>query len=212
MKYFETLPQITDVDTNNNLFTLINLVTRADLTKKLRENINLYYEYSIQDGDTPEIIAHKYYGDQNRYWIIMMMNNLLDSEWDWPLSSREFNIYINDKYSTIASQQEPPMTVFEYTNNTIHHYEKYISTIDSLTKYETTKNMIIDKDTYDSIVEETKYLDTPGSGTMNWKITKKIVSIYDYELAKNESKRVIKLIKSQYANTMEKQLQSVMGT
>jgi hypothetical protein len=47
MKYFETLPSVVSVDSNKNYYSLKNLVTRAEMVDKLKENVNLFYEYSI---------------------------------------------------------------------------------------------------------------------------------------------------------------------
>lgn len=209
MKYFETLPSVVSVDSNKNYYSLKNLVTRAEMVDKLKENVNLFYEYSIQDGDTPEIVAHKYYGDQNRFWIVLMANNIFDPEWDWPLTTNEFTAYINDKYA--AAAEEESLDVISYTTSTIHHYEKLISTLDSETLYQTVKNIIVDLETYDDIVESTQVKTLPSGATITYTISKKPVYIYDYENDVNESKRNIKLIKSQYAADMETQLKKVMG-
>lgn len=209
MKYFETLPSVISVDRNNNLLSLKNLVTRAELVNKLKDNVNLFYEYGIQDGDTPEIVAHKYYGDQNRFWIVLMANNIFDPEWDWPLTTNEFTSYLNDKYSVDAAAAE--LDVLSYTTSTIHHYEKLITTVDSSTLYQTVKNIIVDQETYDDIVEKTETRTLTTGDTVTYRVSKKSVYIYDYEVEQNESKRNIKLIKSQYAADMETQLRKVMG-
>jgi len=210
MKYFETLPSVISVDQNNNLYTLKNLVTRAELVDKLKNNVNLFYEYGIQDGDTPEIVAHKYYGDQNRYWMILVANELFDPEWDWPLSTNEFTAYINNKYSAAAAEAD--LDVLSYTSSTIHHYEKLLITLDSETKYQTTKTIIVDLETYTNTIERTEVKTLSDGATVTYTISKKPVYIYDYEVEQNEQKRNIKLIKSQYAEDMERQLKSVMGT
>lgn len=210
MKYFETLPSIISVDQNNNLYSLKNLVTRAELVNKLKNNVNLFYEYGVQDGDTPEIVAHKYYGDQNRYWLILMANELFDPEWDWPLSTNEFTAYINDKYSAAATEAD--LDVLSYTSSTIHHYEKIITTLDSISLYQTTKTLIVDVETYDNIIEKTEVKTLPDGSTVTYTVSKKPVYIYDYEVETNEAKRNVRLIKSQYAVDMERQLKLVMGT
>jgi hypothetical protein len=138
-----------------------------------------------------------------------MANNIFDPEWDWPLTTNEFTAYINDKYADAA--EEESLDVISYTTSTIHHYEKLISTLDSETLYQTVKNIIVDLETYDDIVESTQVKTLPSGATITYTISKKPVYIYDYENDVNESKRNIKLIKSQYAADMETQLKKVMG-
>ena len=60
MKYFDTFPFTTSVDSKGNLSQLVNLTLRTKLIPQLSKNPLLFYKYSIQEGDTPEIIASKY--------------------------------------------------------------------------------------------------------------------------------------------------------
>lgn len=210
MKYFQTLPSVTSVDKNNNYYSLKNLMVRAELVDKLKNNVNLFYEYGIQDGDTPEIVAHKYYGDQNRFWIVLMANNIFDAEWQWPLTTNEFTSYLNDKY--LDSATKASMEVLPYVTTTVHHYEKLITTLDNTTLYKTVKNIAIDKETYDTLIEKSEVKVLPNGDKVSYSVSKKVVYIYDYENEINESKRNIKLIKKQYAADVERQLKKLMGT
>jgi hypothetical protein len=72
----------------------------------------LYYTYDIQEGDTPEIIAHKYYGDSYRYWIVLFANELLDPQWDWPMTYKMFEQYLADKYPSTNIYSEIEITQF----------------------------------------------------------------------------------------------------
>ena len=85
MFYFNTLPKIITPDQNGIPILMTNLLARAKLIDELKDNTMLFYSYLIKDGDTPEIIADKYYGDPYKYWIVLYSNNLLDPLWDWPM-------------------------------------------------------------------------------------------------------------------------------
>jgi hypothetical protein len=94
-----------------------NLLFRIGIIRDVMENnINAYYYYAIVDGDRPEIVAEKVYGDAEAHWIILYANNIYDPYYDWPMDSRTFDKYITDKYGSIAWAQ---------TN--YHHYEKVIT-------------------------------------------------------------------------------------
>ena len=69
-------------------------MARASVIPSVLNNALVYYSYDVQDGDTPEIIAYKYYGDVNRFWIVLYCNQLNDPQWDWPLSSNKFKTNI----------------------------------------------------------------------------------------------------------------------
>jgi hypothetical protein len=50
---------------NSKIMT--NIMVRVSIIPQILNNLAIYYQYDIQEGDTPEIIAHKYYGDSYRY-------------------------------------------------------------------------------------------------------------------------------------------------
>lgn len=79
-----------------------------DITKNVRfrkdlfANITVYDEYDIIDGETPEIIAEKIYGNAEYHWIIMLLNERYDYRNDFPLQYMDLQQYIVDKYGSDA--------------------------------------------------------------------------------------------------------------
>ena len=61
MKYFNTLPTIINVNDNGSAQVLKNLVVRNNLIDTLSNNPLVFYKYTVQEGDSPEIVAYKYY-------------------------------------------------------------------------------------------------------------------------------------------------------
>jgi hypothetical protein len=198
MQYFATLPKIIHTDNTGTSRIFTNLIARASILPSLLKNPMLYYKYDIQEGDTPEIIAHKYYGDTYRYWIVLYANQLLDAQWDWPMSSGVFNKYITEKYPAINP----------YT--TLHHYEKVITTTDSNSSLTTVETVVIDEDTYNMLIESNETYSLPES-TVSVATTKKIVNLYDYELNLNESKRNINILNSSYVEQFETEFKKLMS-
>jgi hypothetical protein len=198
MKYFDTLPKIIQYDGKGNSKILTNIMARASLIPDVANNPLVFYKYDIQDGDTPEIVAHKYYGDSYRYWIVLYVNNKLDPQWDWPLSGQNFNAYIADKYSEV----DP------YT--TVHNYQKVITQYDSGTNTTTVNTVEIDEDTYNSLVPSTNTYPLP-TGSVTVSIEGKVVSVYDYELDLNESKRKIMILNNTYVRQFESEFKKLMN-
>ena len=85
-----------------------DLLSRVKLIAKVKENILGFDYYDVKDGETPEMIAHKYYGDVNLHWTILTVNNVVDYYEDWPMSVQRFEESVKEKY-------ENPQA--------IHHYE-----------------------------------------------------------------------------------------
>ena len=91
-----------------------NLMRRVGLRAKVKTNTMLFDTYKVKEGETPEIIAHKLYGDSELHWIIMLVNNIIDRYHDWPMSTNQFNSYLNQKY--VDADGNPDMSG-------VHHYE-----------------------------------------------------------------------------------------
>lgn len=209
MLYFSKLPKILTPDQNGNSIVLTNLLARATLLEEFQNNPMLFYQYAIQDGDTPEIIAEKYYDDPYRYWIVLHSNNILDPLWEWPLPYEEFLKYIDSKYAEEA--EDADMTPFEYTNTTAYAYQKITKTTNLDTS---TENIIYSNLTladYNSL-QLTNETYNIGGYNCRIEVSKRIVTIFDHEYEINENRRIIKLLKSSYVGRFEQVFASLMET
>jgi hypothetical protein len=119
MQYFNTLPKVIKTDANLNSVIMTDLLARCSIIPEILKNPMVYYDYDVQDGDTPEIVAYKYYSDSYRYWIVLFANQITDPQWDWPIESASFNNYIEDKYQSFNPY------------NTVKYYEKIVTKYDS---------------------------------------------------------------------------------
>jgi len=207
MKFFNSFPKI--LDNNNNYVT--NLIVRTDLIPSLMDNASLFYQYDMQDGDTPEIIANKYYGDPYRYWLFLYSNNIMDPQWDLALSDANFNIYLNSKYAEAAMAMD--QSAIEYTQTTINGYYKTISTYDTISQTTSSNDYQIDYATY-LITPEYESISTTleDGSTVITTITTYSQTIYDHEIELNEIKRSVKILDSIHARDMENQLTSLLAS
>lgn len=196
MKYFSTLPKVLYVD-NFSSKLMTNLMARASFVPTLLNDPLIFYTYDIQEGDTPELVAYKYYGDSYRYWIVLYANQMMDPQWSWPLDGSNFEKFIVDKYTEI----DP------YT--TVHHYEKIITKFESLTNITTTETVIIDLETYNNLVESTNNYEFQ-TGTTSVTTQKRSVSYYEYEVSQNEAKRNIKILNKAYVDQLESEFTTIM--
>ena len=197
MQYFDTLPKIIKTDSKGQSSLMVNLMARCSVIPEILENPLVYYSYDIQEGDTPEIIAYKYYGDSYRYWIVLYVNQILDPQWHWPMSSSILESYISDKYNFNAKA-------------TVHHYEKIITKLDLNLNKTTTEKYIIDQNSYNNL-NTTTFERSMATGPFSVKTSRKTVSYYDYEEQLNENRKNLKLISSDYASLAENNLSALMG-
>lgn len=109
--YFKDFPQfLYDFKYGTNEDTKMSIVT--DITRNIRfrkevlENFSLYDEYDIKDGETPEIIAEKVYGNPEYHWIIMLANQRYDYITDFPLDYTALMAQAADKYNPTLYSDE----------------------------------------------------------------------------------------------------------
>ena len=198
MQYFDSLPKIVHINEFGVSKVMTNIMARVSIIPQILNNPAIYYEYDIQDSDTPEIIAHKYYGDSYRYWLVMFANQLMDPQWDWPLSGNELSAYLVKKYGENYN-----------TYSEIHHYEKILTQFDYGTNTTTTNKVTVSEDIYNAIVPQTNYFSLP-TGDVSIAVDKSAVSVYDYELDLNEQKRNIKILNAAYVNKVEEEFKKLM--
>lgn len=210
MRYFNTLPLIAQTDFKGNSILVNNLLARSYMLPSLQKNVMLFYEYDVQEIDTPENVAYRYYNDVNRFWLVLFSNNILDPQGEWPLTNNQFISFLNNKYGSAAANANS--TVLAYTNSTIHHYEEVITTSDSQNLQEQTISIVIDEETYNNTLNEKIVRTFPNGVQVTKTVSTKAVSIYEYENNLNESKRKIQIMKEEYAPDAEVQLKTLMGT
>lgn len=218
MKYFQVMPKIATIDYVGNKIVLTNLMVRTEIIPSLLNNPLLFYSYDIQDGDTPEIIADKYYGDSYRYWIVLFGNQIIDPQWNWPMNQNLFNDYILDKYKSstanslnISANTVTSSQVLAYTQSNIQNYVETIITIDSSTNESTTSIYYIDPTAYALVQENTSTGAFSSGAQVTQTVSKYTETIYEYETRLNESNRNINLVNSSYVSQFESQFQSLLA-
>ncbi len=98
--YFANFPVIPYDSVGNGDYKLVtNLLKRVAVRAKVKTNTALFDTYNVKEGQTPEMIADKLYGDPNLHWIVMYVNNITDRYHQWPMTTPQFLAFLNDKYS-----------------------------------------------------------------------------------------------------------------
>jgi hypothetical protein len=200
MQYFRTIPKIVYYNPiTNNPIIVTDLLARASVIPTIFNDPLLFYQYDVQEGDTPETVAFKYYGDAYRYWIVLFSNQALDPQWNWPLSYEQFNAYIADKYQEF----DPYATVYEYQQIiTQYDHSTQLTTVNTITISQAEYNILPTDPITQSYTLPTGLVDVTKS--------KNALSYYDWELSVNESKRSINLINVNYVDEVEKEFKKLM--
>ena len=100
-----------DVKGNKDYKLLPDILRRVKIRSGLRSGSFMFDNYDVKDGERPEDIAYKWFGDAEYHWVILMTNNVTDRYYQWPLSQPQFAEHLTDKYGAGSE-------------DAVHHYEK----------------------------------------------------------------------------------------
>jgi len=212
-KYFKYFPKTfyTSDNSSTGVDSVTNIISRFAFENQLKENSTAFYPYQIQDSDTPEIIADKYYDSPERHWVVLLFNDIIDPQFDWPLNSRVLVDYVDQKYKANGASNTTVQTglAWAMSTNNIQAYFKVITTTSSdnivtINKYQ------IDSNTYANTAATTNNYITANNENVTVKVSKETRSFYEYELEENEKKREIKLIKKEFIPDIEKEFKRVI--
>ena len=168
-----------------------NLFKKGYLRNDIFQDLTLFTKYKVQGDDRPDNIAYSLYDDASLDWVILLSNNIINIQNEWPMSQADLDRYLLDKYET-----------YEALNNT-HHYET-IEVKNSSGVVVVEEGLTVESDFsvefYDWMIDslETKQgITTP-------------ISNYEYELKIEDAKRNIFAIKPRYLNIIKDDLEEMM--
>ena len=100
--YFDNFPTIPyDSELTGQYKDVKNLLRRVGIRAKVKANTLLFDTYDVRNGETPESLAFKLYGNAELHWVIMLVNNITDRYHDWPMTEAQFIQFVKDKYANI---------------------------------------------------------------------------------------------------------------
>ena len=212
-QYFDKFPTTPyninyNSDKTNSFDMPVNIMVRVGVLINTLDQVFHYYDYSIKEGETPEILADKFYGDSEAHWLILLTNNIVDPQYGWVLHYDAFNKYITDKYSSIATAK-----------TTIHHWELVRKIQDLATELTTYNRSEITQREYDQLVSDgTPVVEQFGytAKTIGSNVVRifpeyvTTIDSYDWEVEQNEARRDIKLIKREYYGQIKNEFDKIM--
>ena len=89
---------------------LPDILRRVKLRATIKSGGMLFDRYDVKEGERPEDVAFKWFGNPELHWVILMTNNVTDRYYQWPLSQPQFQEHLADKYG--AGNEDA-----------VHHYE-----------------------------------------------------------------------------------------
>lgn len=183
-----------------------DLTLRFAFEKGLKSSVSGLFNYYVKDGDTPEIIASKIYGSVERHWIILLFNEIIDPQFDWPLSYMNFQKYVTEKYASNAGVGQ---TGLEWALSNTKHYYKVVT--NKISDVETVNEYEIDATAYAALASSSiENFSLPNGVGLQVTTTKKTKTYYEYEDEINENKKTIKLLNPDFVPYLEIELERLI--
>ena len=186
--YFNSFPIIPYDSTGTGQYKdVTNLLRRVAVRTKIRSNAFLFDTYDVKEGETPESIADKLYGDSELHWVIMLVNNITDRYHQWPMSGGQFLDYINDKYKNADGTSNVDGT---------HHYKVLQSSGDTKT--------------YIEVYDPTLLTDAGAQSDSDAYLSATLVTNRNYEDDRQDEIRKIRLLDPKYVEDFVDEFKSLM--
>lgn len=182
-RYFSSFPNIDYTISANKAGIPTNIKIKDYFhLLRIRDDIfkedTLYYQYVVQNGERPDQVAYKEYGQEGWYWIVLQANDIVDYYNEWPLSFQELDKFILKKYGSYEQAGEA------------HHWETE-NTYDTEGNLVLHGGLVVSKDFY------YEYPMHPGS-TLYKTAFPVMVTNREYEERLNEKKSHINLVQRKY--------------
>ena len=96
-----------------------NIWRRAQVLVEYKSEVTIFTEITVGDGERPEDIATRYYGNPFFNWTILVINDIVDYYNQWPRSIVQLQDYINSKYTNPQATKHHVTTEVKDANNNI---------------------------------------------------------------------------------------------
>ena len=196
--YFRNIPEFAYVNRDDpkstNEYNLVkNFFKRAKLRDDIFENVAFFEKFIIKGDDRPDNVAFQVYGDPTLDWVVLMSNNIVNVQSEWPLSNENFYEYLIDKY-----ENETKL----YSG--IHHYEaNEVKTSNG--------RIIIESGTRVGVGQSVSFFDKGKNDQVTITDIALPVTNFAYEQNLNNKKREIFLLKKIYLNIVFDDLEQIMS-
>lgn len=187
---FEYVSRLPDAKISDYI-TVKNLFRRGFLREDIFQDLTFFTKYQIRGDDRPDNVAFEIYQDSSLDWLVLMANNVINIQNEWPIANSVFDELMTDKYES-----------YENLIGGIHHYETIevkdasgVVIVKAGLQVESNYSVVF----FDERANELKTI-TPTIPVTN----------YEYEQKINEGKRNIYLLKPKYIQVVRDDLEDLM--
>ena len=169
-----------------------NLFKKGKLREDIFQNLAFFEKYKIVGDDRPDNVAFEVYDDASLDWVVLLSNNVLNIQSEWPLPQTDFDRFVLDKYGD-----------YDTLYNGIHHYEteevknsQGVTIVPAGLQVDASYSVSY----YDFFIEQ-----QITTGNISIPVTN-----YEYEEKVENDKRNIFILKSRYLNIVFDDMEEIM--
>ena len=196
-KYFTNVPdfdyvsRLPDSKYISDYVQTKNLFRRVKMSEEIFGDLTFFKKIIVRDGERPDVVAYRAYGNANLDWLVMLSNNIINYETEWPMDSVSFNNYLLNKYGSYQAMYD------------VHHYET-VEVKDGNGFLIMQKGLIVPQDFSFTYTDSSTGEEVIAS---NFAIS---VSNQQYETRIEEKKQQIFLLKPKYIRLIEDEIDELM--
>ena len=194
--YFRHVPNLEYVNRLPNAkisdyITVKNLFKKNEIRPDIFNDATVFTEYQIKGDDRPDNVAFEVYEDSTLDWVVLLSNNIINIQTEWPLLQNDLDRFLLDKYGTYEKL------------NAVHHYEtKEIK--DSAGVVMVPQGLHVASD------YSITYWDSAVNGYVAQTDVPEPVTNYEYESDIENRKRNIRILKPIYLTIVREDMESLM--
>ena len=187
--YVSRLPKAQNI---SDYIRVKNLFKRTKLSEQVFSDLTFFTKYQVITDERPDNVAFKVYGDSNLDWMVLLANNIINVQQEWPLEHQSYYTYLIGKYGSDAALQN------------VHHYETR-EIKNSVGKVIVPEGLEVPSDF------NITYFDT-GLGVQQTVTTEIVTEITNqvYEDGLNDAKRNIDIIKPRFVGLIIEEIEKAM--
>tara|TARA_X000000368_G_scaffold392810_1_gene357984 strand:- start:271 stop:936 length:666 start_codon:yes stop_codon:yes gene_type:complete len=196
-KYFRQIPDFDYVSRLpeskiSDYVKVKNLFKKGKLRDDIFQDVTVFTKYEIKGDDRPDNVAYEVYDNADLDWVILLSNNIVNIQTEWPLPQNDFDRVLLEKYKT-----------YENLYSSIHHYET--------TEVTNSQGVVIvPAGLHVASTYTTTYFDYYQDSLVEVKDAIKPVTNYEWEEEKENKKRNIFILKNRYLGILLDDMQDIM--
>jgi len=196
--YFSNLPEFEYVNrtergrSEGDYSVVKNFFKRGKLREDIFQDLTFFTKYIVEGDDRPDTVASKVYDDPTLDWLVLMANNIINVQSEWPMTQSNFHAYVTNKYDE------------ETLYSGIHHYEsREVKTTDN--------SIIIPAGQRVGVAQSVSYYDNALGQHVRATDVALPVTNFTHEEKLNDDRRNIFVLKASYLNIVFDDLEEIMA-